>query len=502
MADPQAATLTQLRNIQLKTGERRSLLMDKPLPDLGDSAPAPVAGLGDPLDSIYTGAKAALRPLHGALMKRIEALGAFEQAPKKSYISLRRKKQFAMLGPATQSSLELGLNAKDLPAASRLRAMQPGGMCQYTVRISGPAEIDAQLLAWIEAAYSRVLKSAVFVVTAIALQACGGGGGGGSGSPNNSVPDGVVGTGPGILSASPLDLSTLVAATPLGMLAPPGHVLPTDHVYLSFVDSTLPPSSQDCTARNVYAAGGGVVSFVLQTEAAGDTKVMVQMTKTFYYYYDHVLLLPGVKVGSKVSAGERIATTTGRCPSMDLGVYDLDVNPPGFLNPTRYGELGAHPASPYKYFTEPLRTSYYAKVRLREGIPIDKDGRLDWGAKGRLSGDWFHTSLPANANSAGPDGWPKTVSFAYDWLDQSPKISIGGTIASPLVLSISKTDLDPTLVMPASGVQAYRDTPSGPQNRAGWVLVQMLANDRIKIEYFTGEIRPIAFTAAAQEFIR
>jgi probable addiction module antidote protein len=41
------------------------------------------------------------------------------------------------------------------PAASRLRAMQPGGMCQYTVRISGPAEIDAQLLAWIEAAYVR-----------------------------------------------------------------------------------------------------------------------------------------------------------------------------------------------------------------------------------------------------------------------------------------------------------------------------------------------------------
>jgi hypothetical protein len=90
---------------------------------------------------------------------------------------------------------------------------------------------------------TRVLKFAVFAVSAIALHACGGGG---SGSPNNSVPVGVVGTGPGVLSASPLDLSTLVAATPLGMLAPPGHVLPTDHVYLSFVDSTLPPGSQDC----------------------------------------------------------------------------------------------------------------------------------------------------------------------------------------------------------------------------------------------------------------
>jgi hypothetical protein len=126
-----------------KTGERRSLLMerfklgygdanavalfmDKPLPDLGDGAPATVAAPGDPLDTIYIGAKAALRPLHEALMKRIEALGAFEEASKKTYISLRRKKQFAMLGPATQSSLELGLNAKDLPAASRLRAMPPG----------------------------------------------------------------------------------------------------------------------------------------------------------------------------------------------------------------------------------------------------------------------------------------------------------------------------------------------------------------------------------------
>ena len=189
MADPQAATLTQLRNIQIKTGktiaqlhamlaasglaktgERRSLLMerfklgygdanavalfiDKPLPDLGDSAHLPVAAPGDPLDTIYIGAKAALRPLHEALMKRIETMGAFEQAPKKSYISLRRKKQFAMLGPATQSSLELGLNAKDLPAEPRLRSMPPGGMCQYTVRISATAEIDAQLLAWIEAAY-------------------------------------------------------------------------------------------------------------------------------------------------------------------------------------------------------------------------------------------------------------------------------------------------------------------------------------------------------------
>jgi hypothetical protein len=348
--------------------------------------------------------------------------------------------------------------------------------------------------------------SAVRLTTALSLVflclACGGGGSGGGNSNGSSVPDGVTGTGPGILSVSPLDLSTLVEVTPLGKLSPPGHVLPTDHVYLSFVDPRLGAVAQDCTPRNVYAAGSGAVTFLLQTETAGDTKLMVQMTRTFYYYYDHVLPLPGIKVGSQVSAGDKIATTTGRCPSMDLGVYDLDVSPPGFLNPARYGEIGAHPASPFKYFTEPLRSSYYAKVRVFEGVPYDKDGRLDWGIKGRLSGDWFHSSLAASAVAGNPDGWTKTIAFAYDWYDRTPKISIGGTIANSIVLTISKTAPDPSVVSTANGVVAYRDTPTGPQNRAGWVLVQMLAEDRIKIEYFAGDQQPLAFSSAAQEYIR
>ena len=102
---------------------------------------------------VFRGNKAALRPLHQLVMARIEAFGTFEVAPKKAYISLRRKKQFAMLGPATQTQVELGLNAKGLPADARLKAVPPGGMCQYTVRLSSSSEVDSSLAAWLRAAY-------------------------------------------------------------------------------------------------------------------------------------------------------------------------------------------------------------------------------------------------------------------------------------------------------------------------------------------------------------
>jgi hypothetical protein len=171
MADPQAALLTQLRNIQAKTGksiaglqaaaqasglakhgEKRSWLMEQF--KLGYGAPAAAsAPQGDPLDAIYAGAKAGLRPLHDEVMKVIAGLGTFEEAPKKTYVSLRRKKQFAMVGPATKDTIEIGLNTKDLPPHARLKVQPPASMCQATTRISSADEIDATLKGWLKRAY-------------------------------------------------------------------------------------------------------------------------------------------------------------------------------------------------------------------------------------------------------------------------------------------------------------------------------------------------------------
>ena len=193
MADPNAALRTQLRNIQIKTGktlaelhamlagsglakhgEKRSWLMaqlglgygdantvvgfeGKPLPDLGEAQPAAAlpaeAPAGDALDAIYSGNKAGLRALHEALLQALAGFGRFETAPKKAYVSLRRSKQFAMVGPATAKQIEIGLNCKTLPEHPRLKIEKPGGMCQATTRIEAEAQIDAELLGWLRAAY-------------------------------------------------------------------------------------------------------------------------------------------------------------------------------------------------------------------------------------------------------------------------------------------------------------------------------------------------------------
>lgn len=190
MADPAAASLNQLRNIQARTGksiaelhalldgtglakhgEKRTWLMDnlglgygdanavvgaqgKDLSGLeGDAPAAPEHAAGDPLDAIYTGAKAHLRSVHEAVIAAVDTIGDYEKAPKKAYVSLRRKKQFAMVGPATKDLVEIGLNAKGLPESARLKTMPAGSMCAYTLRIGSAKDVDAELKRWLKAAY-------------------------------------------------------------------------------------------------------------------------------------------------------------------------------------------------------------------------------------------------------------------------------------------------------------------------------------------------------------
>lgn len=187
MTDLEKAIATQLANIEKRTGktlaELRAIIKSSGLTKHGElvamlksklgmghgdantlvhsvmksdgqsAAAAQGLSAGEVLDGLYAGPKAALRPIHDKLLREFRKLGDFEEAPKKTYVSYRRKRQFAMIGPATNTRVEVGLNAKKIEPNERLQALPPGQMCNYKVRLGDAGEVDAELIAWIRTAY-------------------------------------------------------------------------------------------------------------------------------------------------------------------------------------------------------------------------------------------------------------------------------------------------------------------------------------------------------------
>ncbi len=114
----------------------------------------PGDGGDDVLDGIYAGPKSGLRPFHDRIIALAQGFGDdVSLSPKQSYISLRRAKQFATVGPASGGRLEIGLNLKGMEPVGRLEATT--GMCTHRVRLAAPDELDAEVQGWLREAYDR-----------------------------------------------------------------------------------------------------------------------------------------------------------------------------------------------------------------------------------------------------------------------------------------------------------------------------------------------------------
>ena len=117
----------------------------------GGAAPA------DPVAAQYAGKKEALRPIYDKLVKLATGLGQdVEVAPKKSYVSLRRSKQFAIVQPSTATRVDLGLNLKGDAPTGRLEASGSfNAMVSHRVRLESKKDVDAEVKRWLKEAYAR-----------------------------------------------------------------------------------------------------------------------------------------------------------------------------------------------------------------------------------------------------------------------------------------------------------------------------------------------------------
>lgn len=122
----------------------------------GSDAGSAVAGGEDLVGQQYTG-KENLKPLYDKLVAGISKFGNdIELAPKKGYVSVRRKKQFALIQPSTKTRLDIGLNLKGVSPAGRLEASGSfSAMCTHRVKVETEKEIDKEVLQWLKQAYEN-----------------------------------------------------------------------------------------------------------------------------------------------------------------------------------------------------------------------------------------------------------------------------------------------------------------------------------------------------------
>lgn len=116
---------------------------------------APEPGGDQLVNAQYAGAKAGLRPIYDALMAAVGKFGSdVEVSPKKTYVSLRRNKQFGLIQPSTATRVDVGINLKGTPSAGRLEASGSfNAMVSHRVRLEDKAGVDRELIGWLRKAY-------------------------------------------------------------------------------------------------------------------------------------------------------------------------------------------------------------------------------------------------------------------------------------------------------------------------------------------------------------
>lgn len=115
------------------------------------------AASGDAASGQYEGAKARLKPIYDKLVAICEGFGDdVELSPKKGYVSVRRSKQFASIHPSTATRVDLGVQLKGAAPKGRLEAAGSwNGMVSHRVRLEKAADVDAEVKAWLKAAYDK-----------------------------------------------------------------------------------------------------------------------------------------------------------------------------------------------------------------------------------------------------------------------------------------------------------------------------------------------------------
>ncbi len=107
------------------------------------------------VDLQYSGNKSGLRPIYDAIIEGVSEFGEdVEIAPKKAYVSLLRRKQFAIVQPPTKTRVDVGINLKGTEPEGRFEASGSfNAMVSHCVQITDSKDVEDELKQRLNKAY-------------------------------------------------------------------------------------------------------------------------------------------------------------------------------------------------------------------------------------------------------------------------------------------------------------------------------------------------------------
>jgi hypothetical protein len=335
-------------------------------------------------------------------------------------------------------------------------------------------------------------------------------------------------------SSAPLDLTE--AKWFIGMGDP--NILPKDHGGFVLKHPYVFPASVPVLA----VADGVVISVSHGTRAVPeipdapqnlwgmeyeDHLLRLQVSKEVIVNYAHITTyhpslaaaigdLPADEVGHaveiEVHAGDTLGFV-GPHGAMDFSVTDrrLHLN---FLRPSIYPGDFIYSADVFDYFQEPELSPMLA-ITLRQEPP--RGGKIDYDLSGRMIGNWFLEGTTDFIQ------WSHQLAIVYHHIygdrvtiaDGSPLNDVPGieNPGRPDVYWVKGNAPLPENVGLADGMVKYTLIPGRDPNSPyeyheedqpiqGEVLIQMLTETSIKVEFFKGSTGHESFTPAAKVYIR
>ncbi len=300
-------------------------------------------------------------------------------------------------------------------------------------------------------------------------------------------------------AALPLPQARIVCVHQLGEVAAPGELLGavTSRWDVREWGACGSPAPFAGDPVPVFAAASGTVAAI----STGGL-VTIAIHDNLEYTYRGVVLDGFIAQGNVVTAGQRIGVLANPDSGLAFGIVDFShVNE--WIAEARYPDAFRHARHPARYFAGALKDF----IDSRTSRVLSADGRVVWDVPGTLSGNWFVEGIPQTAQAVSPPAWRGHLSFRTEGTRH--RVGLGsdldGNGGCACVAAMGSTRFD--AITPASAPVSYALFAVGPDgvpdaSLRGTLLVEMLAADRIRAEYFPGAVANPVFSAGALEFLR